>query len=515
MSRPDWLAAARADARARGLDIVQPLLDNLSAAVDVLRSEPLVEVARLHPPAASVPLPAEMPATAAPRADGLLACAARVAAGTTTAERLTEDCLAQVSAQQESLRAFITVTADEALAAARQADRDIAAGRRLGPLHGLPLSLKDLMDQKGWPTTAASKVRASHRASEDAPLTARLRAAGAVFVGKTNLHEFAFGTTSEDTAYGAVHHPVDSRRSPGGSSGGSAVSVATGMALGSVGTDTGGSIRIPAAACGIVGLKPEWGELTDEGVVPLARQFDHLGPMTRTVADAWLMYDVLRGAGPGTGFTPRTIDLRQLTLGVPEGFLFERLDEEVERSVRTAIERLQRAGTRTQATSLPHAAQTPSVYLAIQLADASAYHLSTLEATPELYTPPVRARLELGRYVMAEDYSRAQALRARLRHGVDHALASVHALVLPALAIPAPPIGAATVPVRGGQDPVRAAMLRCTQLFNMTGHPAISLPCGVTREGLPVGLQLVGRRGGTAALLACAMAVEAELGRQR
>lgn len=293
------------------------------------------------------------------------------------------------------------------------------------------------------------------------------------------------------------------------------MSVATGMALGSIGTDTGGSIRIPAAACGIVGLKPEWGELTDEGVVPLARQFDHLGPMTRTVADAWLMYDVLRGAGTGAGFSPRTMDLRQLSLGVPEGFLFERIDEEVDRSVRAAIERLQRAGTRTQMSSLPHASQTPSVYLAIQLADASAYHLASLEATPDLYTAPVRARLELGRYVMAEDYARAQALRARLRHEVDHALSSVHALVLPALAIPAPLLGAATVPVKGGQDPVRAAMLRCTQLFNMTGHPAISLPCGVTREGLPVGLQLVGRRGGTAALLACAMAVEAELGRQR
>jgi len=231
MSRPDWLSAARADARARGLDAVQPLLDNLSAAVDVLRSEPLVDVARLHPPASSVPMPADSAVTAPPRADGLLACAARVAAGATTAERLTEDCLSQISAQQESLRAFITVTADEALDAARQADRDIAAGRRLGPLHGMPLSLKDLLDQKGWPTTAASKVRASHRATDDAPLTARLRSAGAVFVGKTNLHEFAFGTTSEDTAYGAVHHPIDSRRSPGGSSGGSAVSVATGMAL--------------------------------------------------------------------------------------------------------------------------------------------------------------------------------------------------------------------------------------------------------------------------------------------
>ncbi|MEY4094508.1 MAG: hypothetical protein RLZZ53_1707, partial [Acidobacteriota bacterium] len=196
--------------------------------------------------------------------------AASVAAGQITSEKLTEDCLSVIQQRNPKLNAFITVTGDEALEQARQADKEIAAGRRIGPLHGIPLSLKDLIDQKGVRTSAASQVRRDHVATADAVVTRRLREAGAVFVGKTNLHEFAFGTTSEDSGFGAVLNPLDPTRSPGGSSGGSAVAVATGMSLGTVGTDTGGSIRIPAAACGIVGLKPEWGHVSASGVVPLS-----------------------------------------------------------------------------------------------------------------------------------------------------------------------------------------------------------------------------------------------------
>jgi aspartyl-tRNA(Asn)/glutamyl-tRNA(Gln) amidotransferase subunit A len=371
------------------------------------------------------------------------------------------------------------------------------------------MSLKDLVDQAGVPTTAASLVRRGHVATGDAPVTSRLRAAGAVFVGKTNLHEFAFGTTSEDSGYGAARHPLDPSRSPGGSSGGSAISVATGMALASVGTDTGGSIRIPSAACGIVGLKAGWGEVPAEGVVPLSRQLDHVGPMTRSVDDAWLLYDVMRDAAAGE--PPRPADLRALRIGVPRGHLFDRLDEEVDRLIAAAIESVASAGAAVSDTSIPHAGETPIVYLPLVLADGAEYHAPMLETRPGDYTPNVRARLEMGRYVMAEDYVRAQRLRARLRREVDAALAEVDVLALPALAIPAPPLGAADVPVKGGREPVRAVMLRCTQLFNITGHPAISLPCGLTKHGLPVGLQLVGRRGATPALLAAAAAVEARL----
>ena len=205
--------------------------------------------------------------------------APRLANGKLKSEKLTEDCLSKIEELNSKLNAFITVTADDALASARKADKEIAAGRYLGPLHGIPVSLKDLLDQKGLPTTAGSSVRKDHVAGSDAVVTARLRDAGAVFVGKTNLHEFAFGTTSEDSAFGPVRNPKDPTRSPGGSSGGSAVAIATGMSLGTVGTDTGGSIRIPAAACGVVGLKPEWGQVSAAGVVPLSRQLDHVGPL--------------------------------------------------------------------------------------------------------------------------------------------------------------------------------------------------------------------------------------------
>src|SRR5687767_10923980 len=220
--------------------------------------------------------------------------APKVAAGKITSEKITENCLATIADLNPKLNAFITVTADLALARARQADKEIAGGRRIGPLHGIPISLKDLIDFEGTPTTAGSLVRKEHVATTDAVVTRRLREAGAVFVGKTNLHEFAFGTTSEDSGFGPVRNPHDPSRSPGGSSGGSAASLVAGMALATLGTDTGGSIRIPAAACGTVGLKPTYGELSTRGVVPLSRTLDHVGPLGLSVGDVRHVYRALR-----------------------------------------------------------------------------------------------------------------------------------------------------------------------------------------------------------------------------
>jgi aspartyl-tRNA(Asn)/glutamyl-tRNA(Gln) amidotransferase subunit A len=521
-----WLEMAKADADKRGLAAVVPLLDGLAASLQSLREaadgmsgDELEPVAARSEDGADAGLHTAESAsgtssTAAPAesslASGSIAdLVAQLSRGPLTSERLVEECLARIIERQPELNAFITITADEALAAARAADREFAAGRQIGPLHGIPLSLKDLVDQAGVPTTAGSLVRKSHRASADAPVTARLREAGAVFVGKTNLHEFAFGTTSEDSGFGAAKNPFDPTRSPGGSSGGSAISVAAGMAIATVGTDTGGSIRIPSAACGIVGLKPEWGEISAAGVVPLSRQLDHVGPMTRSVADAWLMYDVMRGArGRATPSAGAVSDLR---VGIPRGFLFDRLDEEVEQVVLRAIESLRSAGAQVSDAPIAHVADTPHAYLPLVLSDGAEYHARTLETQPDDYTPNVRFRLEMGRYVMAEDYVRALRLRARLTRSVDAALAEVDVLALPALAIPAPPIGAATVSVKGGTDAVRSLMLRCTQLFNLSGHPAMSIPCGTTHAGLPVGLQLVGRKGGTTRLLRQALGVEARL----
>ena len=451
------------------------------------------------------------PKTRTPMSDTILTLAPQVAAGTVRSEQLTEAALSVIAKQNPRLNAFITVTADEALSAARQADRDIAAGRRLGPLHGIPISLKDLIDMAGVPTTAASKLRDGRMAKRDALIVANLRAAGAVLVGKTNLHEFAFGTTCEDSGWGPARNPVDDSRSPGGSSGGSAIAVRTGMSVASVGTDTGGSIRIPAAACGVVGLKPSWGEISAAGIVPLSRQLDHVGPLTRSVDDATLLYDILRGAQPSDEATARSSSSSPRKLKVLGGYFMDRLSEDVESGVEAALDVLRKSGAAITTTTLPHADDVAPVYLHLVLADAAAYHARSLERRPHAYTSNVRLRLEMGRHVLAEDYVRAQHGRTLLRREVDRALEDADALVLPALAIEAPPIGAATVAVRGGQESVRTAMLRCTQLFNLTGHPAISLPCGTTRRNLPIGLQLVGHSGRTADLLRVARQVEQAL----
>jgi aspartyl-tRNA(Asn)/glutamyl-tRNA(Gln) amidotransferase subunit A len=432
-----------------------------------------------------------------------------IASGRVSSESLTRACLAEIGAHNEALRAFITVTAEGALADARALDGEIAAGRLRGPLHGIPISLKDLIDQRDVPTTAASRVREGHVAAEDAPVTARLRAAGAVLVGKTNLHEFAFGTTSDDTAFGAVRNPHDQSRSPGGSSGGSAVAVLTGMSVASVGTDTGGSIRIPSAACGAVGLKPSWGEVPCDGVVPLSRSLDHVGPLARSVADAWLLYLVLRGDAAATRWplpTPRALE--GLRLGIPRPYFFDVLDDEVRQRFAESLAWLRQAGAETVDVAVPHASDAPAVYLHTSLPEAAAYHAGTIESVPGRYTPNVRLRIETGRYVLAEDYVRAQHARAALREEVDAALAGCAALALPTLPIPAPPIGAAAVDVAGASQNVRGMMLRETQLFNLTGHPAISIPAGQTSSGLPCGFQLIGRLGDTEGLLAVAAACE-------
>ncbi len=434
--------------------------------------------------------------------------APRLAKGQLKSEKLTEECLSQIEALNPKLNAFITVTADEALKAARDADKDIAGGRYRGPLHGIPVSLKDLVDLKGIRTTAGSLVRASHVATEDAVVTSRLRDAGAVFVGKTNLHEFAFGTTTEDSGFGKAHHPVDPSRSPGGSSGGSAIAIATGMSLGTVGTDTGGSIRIPAAVCGIVGLKPGWGEISASGVVPLSRQLDHVGPLGACVTDAWIQYNAMLPAGRQTTGVPAAASLKGLRLGVPAGYLFDQLDADVERVVMSTIDTLRRSGAIVTEVAIPHATDMAAIYLHLVLGDAAEYHARTLMSRPQDYTPNVRLRLEMARYVLAEDYVRALRGKAVIAHEVDRAMDGVDALVLPSLAIPAPPIGAVTMPVKGGPEAVRTLMLRCTQPFNLSGHPAISIPCGHAHGGLPIGFQLAGHHGQTPALVQAALAVE-------
>lgn len=428
----------------------------------------------------------------------------------TTSEAVADRCLKRIAERNATLNAFITVFEEQAREQARQVDREIAAGRYRGPLHGVPISLKDLFDVRGTATTAASRVRQGHIAERDAPSVAVLREAGAVFIGKTNLHEFAFGTTNEDSAYGPARHPLDLSRSPGGSSGGSAASVADGMCFASMGTDTGGSIRIPAAVCGLVGLKPAVGELSTEGVVPLSGTLDHIGPLCRSVQDATIVYDALRGGG--TRLPGKPIDPRALKLGIPRQYFLSLLDPQVAASFDVACERLRSAGATLEQVSIPHAGDVAAIYLHIVLTEAAAYHAKTLERRPEDYTPNVRIRLEMGRYVLGEDYMRALRGRELIGREVDAALQGVDALLLPALAIPAPKIGAPIVKIGAAEEPVRNVMLRCTQAFNVSGHPAISIPCGFTTDGLPIGAQFVGAAADTPGLLRVAVAAEHYLG---
>ncbi len=429
----------------------------------------------------------------------IVEAARRLRSGAFTARELTEACLDRIARDNPRLNAFITVTAELARAQADKADRELKTGHDRGSLHGMPISIKDIIDIADFPTTAASRVRHGHIATEDARLVLNLRQAGAVFIGKTNLHEFAMGTTNEDSAYGPARNPLDDTRSPGGSSGGSAASVVAGMCLATVGTDTGGSIRIPSAACGLVGLKPAFGDLSCYGVVPLGTSLDCVGPLAKTVEDALVMYDAMAGRGQRdraeTPVEPRFAALR--------GYFVESLQQEVRAAFEAAIARLTphaRDGA-IAPVEIAHARLSPSIYLPTVLAEGAEYHARTLEQMPDAYTNGVRLRFELGRYVLAEDYLRAQRGRDTLRAEINAALHTHDALLLPTMPIVAPPLGATTVPMDNGrEEPVRAAMLRLTQPFNLTGHPAITIP--LPTAGLPVGLQIVARDTKTAAAIA-------------
>ena len=433
-----------------------------------------------------------------------------VASKALTSEAVTERCLERITEQNRTLNAFVSVLDDDAVAQAKKADQEIAAGRYRGPLHGIPISLKDIIDLRNAPTTAASRVRDGHIARRDATVVGRLREAGAIFIGKTNLHEFALGTTNEDSAYGPVLHPLDSTRSPGGSSGGSAASVLAGMAYASIGTDTGGSIRIPSSACGLVGLKATIGELPTDGIVPLSETLDHVGPMCLSVEDTALLYGVLRGISSPEPLASR--DVRGMRFGIPRAYFLDLLDAQVAARFDEACERLRTAGAILDDVMIRHTKEIGTIYVHIALPEAAAYHAATLDSRPQDYTENVRLRLEMGRYILAEDYVRAQRGRHALTREVREALGGRDGLLLPSMPVPATRLGVPTVSIGGTEETVRNITLRLTQLFNITGHPAISLPCGRTDEGLPVGLQIVGTRNRTPELLQVAASLERTLG---
>jgi aspartyl-tRNA(Asn)/glutamyl-tRNA(Gln) amidotransferase subunit A len=422
----------------------------------------------------------------------------------TSVERV-EAALAAIAIHNAGTNAFITVDADGARAQARQADAERARGIDRGPLHGVPISIKDLIDIAGQATTAGSLVLADNLATTDAPVITRLREAGAVLIGKTNLHEFALGTTCEDSGFGPVRHPRDPSRSPGGSSGGSAVAVATGMSVMSVGSDTGGSIRIPASACGIVGLKPSLRDVPTDGVIPLSTTFDHVGPLTNTVEDAAALWRVLAARPTDTVATP---DLSSLRFAVLDGYFLQPLESPVRDAFERTVVALRRAGAAIEKRSIAATASILDVYVRVVLSEAAAWHARYLDTRGDRYRPTVRARLLAGRNFTAVDYLSARESCDAFRVSVDLALHGVDALLLPTLPILAPTLGQDDIVIGDSSVPVRAAMLRNTQLFNMTGHPAISLPMRMPDGVLPAGVQFVGRLDRTSTLLAIAAACE-------
>lgn len=416
-----------------------------------------------------------------------------------------EGYLRRIEALDPTLRAFITVCAEEARQAARQAEADLAAGGPRGPLHGVPVALKDLFCTAGVRTTAGSRILADFVPERDATVVARLRAAGAIVLGKLNLHEFAYGPQGLNAHYGHTRNPWDARapRLAGGSSSGSAVAVAAALAPAALGSDTGGSVRIPAALCGITGLKPTYGRLSRAGVLPLAWSLDHVGPMARSAADCALLLRVMAGYDPGdptTSVLPvpdytaaLTGDLRGLRVGVLRREFLEVAHPDVRTAVEAALRTLEALGATVDEADLPNVVHASAAAFAIVAAEALAWHAGWLRSRPQDYQPDVRQRLQLGVAVSGVHYVRAQQVRALLRAEVDSALARRDVLVAPTTPVVAPPPETQEVTLGDGPTDLRTALIRFTRPFNLSGHPAASVPCGFTPDGLPVGLQVIGR----------------------
>jgi aspartyl-tRNA(Asn)/glutamyl-tRNA(Gln) amidotransferase subunit A len=426
---------------------------------------------------------------------------------------LTNSALARIERLNPSLNAFITVIAALARQQARAADREIRAGKHRGPLHGIPITIKDNYSTRGVRSTAGSKILRDFVPDEDAAVVARLREAGAIFLGKTNLNEFAYGIHGLNPHYGDVHNPWSLDRTTGGSSSGSAAALAAGIGFGSVGTDTGGSLRIPASFCGIVGFKPSFGLLSMDGIVPLAESLDHAGPLARTVDDAATLFEEIRGEYPQrTSKTKASVlkGKRLSKLGWPASYFFDLVDPEVQSAIEAAVKLFEAMGARVEEVSLPHVEESVEASTKIGLAEASSYHASRgyFPSRAADYSEDVRRRLKLGFEVTAVEYLAANEVRRRLTADFDRAFERVDAIVAPATTVVAPGLGETELIIRGEKTPLRTAVVNANRPANFTGHPAISIPCGFAKNRLPIGLQLIAPRWQESKLLAIARAYE-------
>lgn len=410
--------------------------------------------------------------------------------------------LRRIERVDPAINAHITVTAERARADALRATEELAVGTDRGPLHGIPIALKDLFATAGIRTTAGSKILADWVPETDSTVTRKLHEAGAVLLGKLNTHEFAYGATTNNPHYGPTRNPWDRDRIPGGSSGGSAAAIAAGLAAGTMGSDTGGSIRIPAALCGVVGLKPTFGRVSKAGVLPLSWSFDHAGPITRTVEDAALMLNTIAGYDPADFSTvPMPVPdftaglgagVRGLRIGVPRAYFFDLLDEEVRAAVEAALGVLRDLGASVADVDLPLVAGGAAARIALSATEARLYHDEMIRARPQDFGADVLARLlsePPSGLAVAEGLRGTRALTEQMRQRLEE----FDVFVLPTEPIVAQPIGATHVVVGGQEFALIDTLTRCVAPFNATHLPALSVPCGFTAAGLPIGLQIAGR----------------------
>jgi aspartyl-tRNA(Asn)/glutamyl-tRNA(Gln) amidotransferase subunit A len=436
---------------------------------------------------------------------------------------LVEACLDRIARLDTRLRAFITVDADGARAMAKERDAELAAGRERGPLHGVPLAYKDLCFIAGLPTSCGTQTPEYFIAEHDCTAVARLRAAGAVTLGKLNMSELALGPFGDNAHHGHVQNPWRPGYCAGGSSSGSGAAVAAGLALGALGTDTGGSIRVPAAACGIVGLKPTYGRVSRAGGMALSWSNDHFGPMTRTVRDAAVMLGVIAGPDPEDAtssphpvpdyFAAIDTGVAGLRLGVPENYFFDGVDGGIAAAVHEAAAGLAAEGARLVRLRVPDPQPLIDVTGIISRAESAAIHARILKERPHELQTVVRARLEVGLQISAFDYIQALRLRARLsRQFIRDVFAEVDVLLTPTIPEPAPALVDVTTPP---VEAIIAHMMRFSRLtrpFNGLGLPALSVPCGLSAERLPRGLQIVGRPFDEATVLRVGRAWEQRVG---
>ena len=416
---------------------------------------------------------------------------------------LTDAALKRIETLNPDLRAFISVY-EQAREVAKGAEIMMMAGHSLGPLHGIPIGLKDNIALKGLTTTAGSKILADWLPDADATVAARLRSAGAILIGKTNMHEFAWGGTSDNPHYGAVRNPWNLDRFPAGSSGGSGAAVAARMCWGALGTDTGGSIRLPAAINGIVGIRPTYGRVSNNGIIPLAWSMDTAGPMARTVEDCALMFSCIAGHDPRDPTTAKVgvadcqaglgRGVRGLRIGIVPDYFFHHLQRPVHDAVRSALDTYEQLGAHIVDVSIRNIHGNISAQLTIESCEPSTYHQRWLRERPDDYGDDVRTLLEVGEMLLATHYLQAQRYRSLLRQEFMEAFKEVDVFLCPTLPFTATPIGAMKVVIEDGADEdMLSAIMQFTGVPSLTGLPSLAVPCGFDEEGLPIGMQLIGK----------------------